>query len=148
MRIGSPDPPFSTRRTGVRPGSCTISAVSPPSCCNVQSRNSSAARVMAPCSAHAASKAGERQGMRVYSARAGRTRASHMSSIAARPVTRRLRLGDGGQPFQRPGHGLRRAGGDLAQLEEEALLVLGDVPTFGDLGPTLDRFELVAPDPA
>ncbi len=80
-RTGSPDPPLSMRSSGVRPGSSMISVCSAASWSCTHSRSSRAAAAMAPRSAQSGSYAGERQGIRVYSHRAGRTLSSHAASI-------------------------------------------------------------------
>ena len=82
--MGSPVPPLSTSSSGVRPGSCTISAVSAASwSCDPVAARSSAAAAMAPRSSQSGSKAGERQGMRVYSLSVGRIRSSQAASMSS-----------------------------------------------------------------
>ncbi len=90
MTIGSPVPPLSISSNGVRPGSVMISTVRARSWSCTHVASSSAAAAMAPRSSQSGSKAGERQGIRVYSLRAGRIRSSQAASMSmsrAEPVT-------------------------------------------------------------
>ena len=66
----------------MRPGSVTISTPNEGSCSFTQDARSSAAAAMAPRSSQSGSKAGERQGMRVYSLSVGRIRCSHAASMS------------------------------------------------------------------
>src|ERR1700722_9215973 len=129
MRMGSPLPPLSISSSGVRPGKVTISTVSVDSWSLTHVASSSAAAAMAPRSAQSGSKAGERQGMRVYSLKAGRIRSSQAASIMRRSGPGDLGdLGDLGQVVQGLGHGRGRVLADLGVLQEDRLLVPGDVP--------------------
>src|SRR5271168_3964891 len=142
MTMGSPVPPLSINSTGVRPGSVTISTLSAASWSCAHSASSSAAAATAPRPSQSGSKAGERHGMRVYSLRAGRMRSSQAASMSITGASRPGVLGDLGQPVERLGHGRRRLLTDLVVLQEERLLVPGEVPRLGHLGPAVDRLEL------
>src|SRR5271165_1901259 len=129
--MGSPLPPLSISSTGVRPGNFTISTCNAASWSWTHVARSSAAAAMAPRSSQSGSKAGERQGIRAYSLRAGRIRPSQAASMS---IMGRSRLDDRGQPVERLGHRGRGVLADLGVLQEERLLVLAEVPRLDHLG--------------
>ena len=116
-----------------------ISACSAGSWSRTHSSSSRAAAAMAPRSAQSGSKAGERQGMRVYSLSAGRTRV--FPGVVDHRFGRKR-----GQALERLGHVAGNLGAHRSAFEQEALFVLPQVPALGDLGALGRPLELVAPD--